>query len=198
MNLILASQSPQRQQLLKQAGYSFEVFPIDFQESIPNSSDPNDIATYIPFYKGKEASQILQKKLSVQELEKSVVLTADTIVYLTGKVYGKPKDEQEAFKMLWELSREPHIVVSGVCVWTLKEKEKGLVAADTTHIRMQKISEKEIYEYIATGEWIGRAGAFAIQGIADKFVEEVQGNLDNVIGLPMQIVQNLLHKIHYE
>ncbi|HPY74163.1 MAG TPA: Maf family protein [Planctomycetota bacterium] len=198
MNLILASQSPQRQQLLKQAGYSFEVFPIDFQEPIPNSSDPNDIATYIAFYKGKEASQILQKKLSVQELEKSVVLTADTIVYLNGKVYGKPKDEQEAFKMLWELSREPHIVVSGVCVWPLKEKEKGLVAADTTHIRMQKISEKEIYEYIATGEWIGRAGAFAIQGIADKFVEEVQGNLDNVIGLPMQIVQNLLHKIHYE
>lgn len=179
--LILASQSPRRKEILTELGISFHVVPSHYEE---------DNARHIP----PEMLVRLQaegKARDVYEKTGGTVLGADTVVVLDGEVLGKPKDEADAERMLRELSGRTHHVLTGVAV--IKEGTMHS-AVCTTAVHFRSISQDEIQRYIATGEPMDKAGAYAIQGIGQKFVEHMEGSYSNVVGLPKALTLELLER----
>lgn len=180
MRVILASKSPRRKELLEQIGLSFEVLVSDSDENL-------DID--IPEEFVKELSRIKSK--AVMDLmdgidENTLIIGADTIVVYDGKILGKPKDEEDAFCMLKMLSDNEHEVITGV---TLLSKKNGKIDMDTffekTKVFTYKMSDSEIKEYIATKEPMDKAGSYGIQGIGGKFIKKIDGDYNNVVGLPV-------------
>ena len=184
--IILASSSPRRRQLLTEAGYAFDVVVPPIAESDRNATapGPGSWAEALAYFKAK----------SVQELHSErCVLGADTVVSLHGKTLGKAADGDEARAMLRSLSRARHSVITGVAL--LGPGGLRLIASDTTHITMRAMSGQEIEQYVQSGEWIGKAGAYAIQETADRFVETVDGSFTNVVGLPMELVERMMQEL---
>ncbi|MFB3890835.1 MAG: nucleoside triphosphate pyrophosphatase [Phycisphaerae bacterium] len=180
---VLASSSPRRQALLRDAGYSFKVIapPIQEPDEIIGKLPPAQQAESLAYFKAR----------SVADAHPGVwVLAADTIVTLAGKVMGKAADADAARAMLRTLSGTRHTVVTGVAL--LGPDEERLIASDVTHVTMRKMSPLEIESYIASGEWIGKAGAYAIQETADRFVQKVEGSFSNVVGLPVELVGRMI------
>jgi septum formation protein len=183
--LILASASPRRQELLTQAGYRFIVHPSSIDESLRPAEDAIRFATRLA---REKAEEVFARQRSSNP--PAVVLGADTVVVCDGVIMGKPVDAADAERMLLLLSGRTHQVVTGVAlVWGPGSVE---VAAEVTQVTMRTLSPQEVADYIATGEPMDKAGAYAIQGYAGRWIPRIQGCYFNVVGLPLSLVAALL------
>ncbi len=183
MTLILASASPRRRELLTQLGLNFMVVTSDFEEDNSLEMPPTELV----LRQAREKSLAVAAKVDAND----VVIGADTVVVVDNEVYGKPRDTNDAIRMLASLSGREHCVITGVAV-----ARNGQVWTDraVTRVRMAKLSDDKIKRYVATGEPMDKAGAYAIQGIGSILVEEIAGCYFNVVGLPLRILSELLHK----
>jgi septum formation protein len=183
--LILASASPRRRELLTQAGYRFEVQPSSILESRRPGEDAIRFATRLAREKAEEVFASHQPSTAPV-----MVLGADTVVVCDGEVMGKPADAADATRMLLLLSGCTHQVVTGVAViWGLGSAE---VAAELTQVTMRTLSTQEVADYVASGEPMDKAGAYAIQGYAGRWIPRIHGCYFNVVGLPLALVTSLL------
>jgi len=189
--LVLASASPRRRELLTQAGFSFQVHPAN----IPEDPFPNeDPIAYVIRLAREKAEAVFSEITKATASEKRAsappqVLGADTTVTLDNQILGKPIDPDDAARMLRLLSGRTHRVITGVAVVTAARTE---VAAEVTGVRFLTLSEQEIADYIATGEPMDKAGAYAIQGRAARWIPRVVGDYFNVVGLPISLVSTML------
>lgn len=183
--LILASQSPRRAEILKKAGYQFVSLPVHVSE-IPNKNlNLNEQIIDIAGRKAKACS-----KLPQAQGRDSIIVSADTLVCLENETLGKPENERIAFEYLRRLSGRSHEVKTAVFLLDIKSK-KEVTHIETTSIFFKNLSDKEIWDYISTGEPMDKAGAYGIQGLGGKFVERYEGDFFNVVGLPLQALENL-------
>lgn len=186
--LILASQSPRRSEILKKAGYQFASFPVYVSE-IPNKNLSLD--EQILDIAGRKAKTVMEELKGSKSYSNShVILTADTMVCFGAKALGKPENEEMAFEYLRLLSGQKHQVKTAVCLVDLGTGET-LSHIETTDVFFKNLSDLEIKNYIASGEPMDKAGAYAIQGIGSKFVAKFEGDFDNVVGLPLQAIEKL-------
>lgn len=185
MDVILASSSPQRIKLLKDAGITFkQVIPC--VSEIQHGKDPYVLAV--------KNARLKAETVSEDYLD-AVVIGADTIVLAKdGDIIGKPYSQEEAFEILSKLSGTTQEVITGVAV-VCKAKNIQETFYEMTKVTMRNITEEEITEYIKTGEPFGKAGAFAIQENGDEFIEKIEGDFTNVVGLPVQRVLEVIQKI---
>ena len=184
--LILASGSPQRKLLLEEAGYRFTVI-------VPPLEEPDDILAKLLPSQQAEALSFFKARCVADMHPNCLVLGADTIVALGGEVMGKPADADDARRMLRALSGKRQAVITGVTL--LGPGGERLIASDVTNVTMRPISPTEIEDYIASGEWMGKAGAYAIQETADRFVQKLEGSFSNVVGLPMEMIEKMLGEL---
>ncbi len=180
--LILASASPRRRELLAQAGFTFQVHPANIPEDPRPEEDP---VAYVVRLAREKAQAVFNELCDPQ----AVVLGADTTVTLDNHILGKPENDADAAHMLRMLSGRTHRVITGVATVTAHGAE---VAAEVTAVRFLTLSEEEIAAYIATGEPMDKAGAYAIQGRAARWIPRVEGCYFNVVGLPLALVSALL------
>ncbi|HWR60043.1 MAG TPA: Maf family protein [Clostridia bacterium] len=174
MRIILASNSPRRKELLSQIGVVFEIIPSKFEEAV-TGLPPAEMVEHFAYMKAKDVASSLR--------EDALVIGSDTVVYLDG-IMGKPKSGEDAFNMLTRLSGREHTVLSGISVINTRTGEY-LSGYESTRVRMKELSSGEITAYIATGEPLDKAGAYAIQGIGSLFVEKIEGDYFSVVGLPV-------------
>lgn len=180
MNLILASQSPRRKELLSSLGYEYEALPADIDESVGTDTE----SIYVP--------EIIARKKALAVLEKRrdcVVLGSDTVVICDGKILGKPSDKEEAKLMLRLLSGKKHVVATGVCVCD-KNQTRSFVSV--TDVYFHPLSDELIEEYAATNEPLDKAGAYGIQGAGSVLVKKIDGDYFTVMGLPVAQAARLL------
>jgi nucleoside triphosphate pyrophosphatase len=178
--LLLASTSPQRRAILEQLGVAFDVVAPRYEEHDPPDADP--VALVRDHARGKAGSV-------VREADGRLVLAVDTTVVLDGRVYAKPADPAAAERMLGELAGRTHAVVSGLCLLGSGWEE---VDTETTLVTFRPLARHELEGYVATGEWEGRAGGYAIQGRGAALVERIEGDYLNVVGLPGGLLVRLL------
>jgi septum formation protein len=210
--LVLASASPRRQELLRNAGISFAVQPADIDESPRAGELPRECAERLA----------REKALAVWVTRpQAVVLGADTIVVVDEAILGKPVDAADAARMLRQLSGRVHRVITGVCVveavdsrrlpvvsqsesrvesaqisYEILRTENGELrtASETTLVTMNELSDAEIRDYVATGEPMDKAGGYAIQGLASRWIPRIEGDYSNVVGLPVALVYCMLRE----
>jgi len=183
--LILASASPRRRELLRQAGFTFEVVAPEVDETYPGGEDPAAFAERLALAK---AAQIAQRFTAKDDV---VVLGADTVVVADGEVLGKPVSADDARAMLRKLSGIAHRVITGVAL-AAPGAARRAVGHEVTRVFFRPLTEEEISAYVATGEPLDKAGAYAAQGRAARFVTRVEGCYFNVVGLPVALVDRLL------
>jgi septum formation protein len=190
--LVLASASPRRSELLTQAGYRFRVHPAHINEDPLPGEDP---LAYVTRLAREKAEAVFRELITAgQEPEKTAesrlaVLGADTTVTLDNAILGKPADAADAARMLRLLSGRTHRVMTGVAVVTAERVE---VAAEVTAVQFLTLSDAEIADYVAGGEPMDKAGAYAIQGRAARWIPRIEGCYFNVMGLPLALVSSLL------
>lgn len=182
--IVLASASPRRIEILKTAGYRFEVLPADVDESTRPGESPADYVTRLA----------IEKASAIHPAEPSLVIGADTTVVADGEILAKPEDADDVRRMLRLLSAREHDVMTGVAV---RRSVDGTVLAtcELTKVWFDELDEAWITEYIASGEPFGKAGAYGIQGIAGTRISRIEGNYLNVVGLPVTTVRRLLIEI---
>lgn len=180
--IILASQSPRRKQLLEQVGLSFEVDPSNYDEDMTLKMSPRKLAEYLSLGKAKD---VLKKH------KNSIIVSADTIVVVDNELFGKPKTPKKARYMLKKLSGKAHFVITGFTIIDT-ETNKQISKSVKTKVYFKKLSEEEINAYIATGEPLDKGGGYAIQGKASLFVEKIEGDYFNVVGLPIMLLSQEL------
>jgi septum formation protein len=180
--LILASASPRRAELLASAGFSFEVAVADVDETPRPGEDPQAYALRVARDKAAAVWEVCRKS-------GTQVLAADTVVVVEGQILGKPLDAMDAARMLKMLSGKVHDVHTGVVLRTAAREASEVV---TTRVRLLPLSDHEIAWYIKSGEPEGKAGAYAIQGRAARFIDRIEGSWSNVVGLPLATVYRLV------
>ena len=192
--LMLASASPRRQELLRNAGISFTVQPADVDETPLAGESPRGCAERLA----------REKALAVWRMRpEDTVLGADTVVVVDATILGKPADASDAVRMLRLLSGRTHEVITGVCLVqpgargqepakSYAEDPQASIASETTLVTMSEIPEDEIRAYVATGEPMDKAGAYAIQGMASRWIPHIEGDYSNVVGLPVALVRRML------
>jgi len=178
--LLLASTSPQRRAILEQLGLPFDVVAPRYVEHDPPDADPVELVR--AHARGKAESV-------AAEAEGRPVLGVDTTVVCGRRVYAKPRDAEDAERMLEALGGATHAVVSGLCLLTPGWE---LVETETTLVRFRPLTPRDLGEYVASGEWEGRAGGYAIQGLGAALVERIEGDYLNVVGLPAALLVRLL------
>ena len=178
--LLLASTSPQRRAILEQLGLPFDVVAPRYEETGGEGADPVELVR--EHARGKARSV-------AGEAGERPVLGVDTAVVLDGRVYGKPAGTAEAERMLEALAGRTHVVVSGLCLVTPGWEE---VAHEATRVELRPLTPRDLASYVATGEWEGRAGAYAIQGRGAALVRRIDGDYLNVVGLPAALLVRLL------
>lgn len=178
-HVLLASASPRRADLLAAAGVAFEVRAVDVDER-PLEGEP--AADYV-------ARVAADKARACPMAEGAVVLAADTVVVVDGGILGKPVDDEDAARMLRRLSGRGHQVLTGVAV---RRGGEVAVAVDSTAVSFAPLSDADVAWYVASGEPRGKAGAYAVQGLASRFVERVDGSYSNVVGLPVALTCRML------
>jgi len=177
--IILASQSPRRKQLLKAAGFDFQVV------------GPNVDETMNPVLTINERIQdvAMRKALNVKnQYPHATIIAADTVVVCQDEILGKPKDENQARQMLRQLSGQTHEVKTAVVIF----KDDSISFIDTSIVTFRTLTNHEIELYIQSNEWVDKAGAYGIQGIAAEFVSHLDGSFENVMGLPIETIKGLL------
>lgn len=177
-SLLLASTSPQRRAILEQLRIPFEVVAPTYVEHDPPDLEPAELVRAHAEGKARSARK-----------EGRVTLGVDTTVALDGRVYGKPDDEEDATRMLRDLSGRTHMVVSGLC---LLGPELDLTLHEATAVTFRPVTSQALTSYLESGEWEGRAGAYAIQGLGGRMIERIEGDYLNVVGLPGALLVSLL------
>jgi septum formation protein len=192
--LVLASASPRRRELLTQAGYSFEVHPAHIPEDPLPNEDPTAYVTRLAREKAEAVfREITNASASEQRASAAPqVLGADTIVTLDDHILGKPSDPADAARMLRLLSGRTHRVITGIALVSAAATQ---VAFESTTVSFNALSDKDIAAYIATGEPMDKAGAYAIQGRAARWIPRIEGCYFNVVGLPIALVSSLLESL---
>jgi nucleoside triphosphate pyrophosphatase len=186
--LVLASASPRRQELLRAAGISFTVQPADVDETPLAGESARDCAERLAREKALAVSRTRPEDL---------ILGADTIVVVDETILGKPLDADDATRMLRLLSGRVHQVITGVCFVesaAAGQMPVARTASETTLVTMSAISDEEIHNYVATGEPMDKAGAYAIQGMASRWIPRIEGDYSNVVGLPIALVYRMLRE----
>ncbi|MGC1782774.1 MAG: Maf family protein [Acidobacteriaceae bacterium] len=184
--LVLASASPRRCDLLTQAGFSFEVHSIPVAEDRRSNEDPTHMAQRLA---REKAEAVFREKSRFFNGDPLLVLGADTIVVCDGEVLGKPKDDGDAARMLRLLAGRTHQVITGICLISSTGVEIG---SESTWVTMVTLSDDEISAYVATGEPRDKAGAYAIQGRASRWIPRISGCYFNVVGLPVALVHAMV------
>lgn len=195
VKVILASGSPRRKELLERAGLTFSVVKSGSEEVITKTV-PKEVVSELAAQKAADVkdrlleTDFLWDKADKKSYEGTLIIGADTIVVSEGEILGKPKDEEDALRILMSLSGRTHSVVTGVCgIYLDKEgntvSEKGISFAEETFVTMYPFMEDEAKAYIKTGEPMDKAGAYGIQGIGGILVKEIRGDYNNVVGFPL-------------
>ncbi len=179
--VVLASASPRRRQLLTDMGIAFTVLPATCDESVPEGTLPRAAAQLLAERKARAVADTLPKH--------TLVIAADTLVDLFDTALGKPKDEDDAFRMLCEMSGKKHFVHTGIAV---SLEGRLLSAVDTTSVQFVRYTPTEAWTYVKTGEPMDKAGAYGIQGLGGALVDKTEGQTDTVIGLPTIALDKLL------
>ena len=208
--VILGSASPRRRELLAQIGMEFEV-RVSGKEEIYHSEMPEEIVRELALMKAENVmadmtvEQVLKKPATEKTeetedrqtfLKSTVIIGADTVVVLDDKILGKPKDEEDAFRMIQSLQGRGHEVYTGVAVieFDSEGKRSTVNHAVGTKVYVNAMTEEEIHAYIATGEPVDKAGAYGIQGRFAPFIDRIEGDYYNVVGLPVSYVYQVLFK----
>ena len=186
-NIILASSSPRRADLLKTIGVSFEAVPSDINERPHQDEAPADYIIRLARAKVIDAAR---------KRDSGLVIGADTIVVLDGRILGKPRDAEDAGRMLRQLSGRWHAVMTGVALYDAATRRE-VADYDKTLVRFAQLTDREIEWYIETGEPMDKAGSYAIQERGAMFVEEIAGNYHNVVGLPVTLLYRLSKRMGY-
>lgn len=173
--IILASQSPRRKDLLKQIGLEFEIDPSNYEEDMSLKMEPSKLAEFLSLGKAKDVAQ---------RHKDSIIISADTIVAIDGEIFGKPKTPERAKYMLQKLSGKAHSVITGFTIIDT-ETQKQILKSVETKVYFKNLSEQEMDAYIASGEPLDKGGGYAIQGMAALFVEKIEGDYFNIVGLPI-------------
>ena len=176
--IILASGSPRRKELLENLGLKFEVIPDNTPEPVLDNLSPKDTVMTLAKFKGDNVAKILDKN------DEAIIISADTVVAVDGKILGKPKTKEDAFEMLNTLSGRWHSVYTGVYL-RKNTDEKSVNFYEKTEVFFKSLDIKEIKDYINTGEPMDKAGAYGIQTLGAVFVEKICGDYFNVVGLPL-------------
>jgi septum formation protein len=213
--LILASASPRRAELLRSAGYDFEIHAVDIDERSKPGEPP---AEYVERLAKEKASRAMSDVLNVGPAEAGphrhsgvkvacglsdvasgfsrtgevVVLGADTAVVVGEAILGKPHDAEDAARMLRRLSGRSHQVITGVC---LRTTQRSLSHVEISSVTFAPLTEDQIAWYVASGEGVDKAGGYAIQGLASRFIPRIDGSYSNVVGLPIAVVSDLLSRL---
>lgn len=182
--LFLASSSPRRREILEAAGWPYEAIVAGVDESIQPNESP---AVYVQRLAQSKAEAVARR------LQSGLVLGADTTVVIDNQILGQPHDDQDARRMLALLNGKWHEVLTGVAA--VRVGGNSVVEYETTRVRFAEMSDKEIDWYVSTGEARGKAGAYGIQGAAGLFIEEIQGDYFNIVGLPIRLVYELTAKV---
>ncbi|MFB3896401.1 MAG: nucleoside triphosphate pyrophosphatase [bacterium] len=182
MQIILASKSPRRAQLLTQIGLKYRIVPSHIDESKYTNSNPIRTARQLA---------IAKAKVVAQKYRTGIIIGADTIVVIDRQILGKPKDKHDARKLLSILSGRTHRVITGLAVLDVKSNRIKL-GHSITYVTFRKLAQKEIDEYIATGDPFDKAGSYGIQGKGALFVDRITGDYFNVVGLPLVLLSRLL------
>lgn len=182
MNLILASQSPRRRELLQRAGFEFEVRVAGVIEELQAGEEPRDYVVRLARAKAE----------AVDASPDAVVLGADTVVVVDQQILEKPRDQEDASRMLRLLSGRAHIVQTGIC---LRQGQQIITDIAETRVIFSALTDREIAQYVESGEPMDKAGAYAIQGLASKLIERVEGCYFNVVGLPISLVYRRLQEL---
>jgi len=185
-SIVLASASPRRKELLTQAGYKFTVVEPSIDESAFGLEDTE------PCEYAKQLALAKAKSVAVNYPD-CLIIGADTIVDFNGHIIGKPADEKDAERITRELTSSPHKVITALAIVRLTDAVE-LVESNTTTIYPKKMTDEQIAEHIKGKSWQDKAGAYAIQENGDEFVEKIQGSLTNVMGLPMELLEQMLKR----
>ncbi|XP_013178730.1 PREDICTED: septum formation protein Maf [Papilio xuthus] len=189
-NIILASGSPRRKELIENIGLKVSLCPSLFEENL----DPKSFATFSEFVEETALQKVLEvdDRLKNQSHKPDVVIGADTMVTLDGELFGKPTTELDAFQMLRRLSGRTHTVYTGVVVKSFDEIVKF---TEKTNVVFGEMDDEQIRGYIATGEPMDKAGGYGIQGVGGTFVERVEGDYFTVVGLPLYRLCSVLYNM---
>lgn len=183
--IVLASGSPRRKELLTQAGINFEVFTSDADET-PTKTVPSEIVMELSKRKGDDVFARLTEQGRIDSSKENLIISADTLVFFKDERLGKPADKADAVRMLRELSGNVHDVITGVTLTYVNHGEKKQVCFfEKTEVSVYDLTEEEIEAYVATGEPMDKAGAYAIQGFFGKYIKGINGEYANVVGLPI-------------
>ena len=180
--IILASGSERRKEILKNLGYRFKVVPSSYTEDSHLHSSPEKLAVH----------HARGKALDVAHKHSGTILAFDTFVAHKNKIIGKPRDSEDAVRILKELSGTTHDVITGFCII---HKGKTYTDSETTKVRFRNISRQEILDYVSSEEVLDKAGAYAIQSRAYRFVEEIKGDYYNVVGFPVFMFIKYINKL---
>ena len=186
-SIILASASPRRKQLLAEAGYNFSISQSEVDESAFSADGISGCAyaEKLALAKAKDVAARFADKL---------VIGADTIVDFNGQIIGKPVDAEDARRITMLLFSAAHKVITGIAIVRLTDGLE-IVASDTTVVHPKQLTAEQIEEHIKSKSWQGKAGAYAIQETGDQFIEKIEGSFTNVMGLPIELLQEMLKKI---
>lgn len=180
--LILASQSPRRKELLKQLKIPFTIEVSNYKENIDYSLLPHQLAMKLSL---KKAQKVAKNKKG------AIIIAADTLVVYDNKIYGKPKDEKEAKQMLLELNGNVNIIITGFTILD-SDSLKTVTKFEKTKVYMKKLTNNEIDKYIQTKEPLDKAGAYCIQDLGKKLIDKIEGDYNNAVGLPLSLVKKEL------
>jgi len=184
--IVLASKSPRRAEILRTVRWPFETVAADIDESRGVSEDA---VTYVKRL-ARTKAEVVARKLS-----SGLVLGADTVVVIDGEILGKPQDRDDSRRMLTLLSGKWHEVLTGVVMLRIGKNTRSVTDCESTRVRFGEMSATEIEWYVATGEPMDKAGAYAVQGQAALFIEEIQGDYFNIVGLPIRLAYEMSRKI---
>ena len=185
-NFILASTSPRRQDLLENLGLIFAIAAPDFDENVSNKSFSYELIEELARKKGESVT----KKVN----NPAIIISADTVVIYDGIILGKPKDFDNAFKMLKLLNGKTHKVITSVCVID-NEKNRTITKSETSEVTFNELSDEDIKNYIYDFQPYDKAGSYGIQELPENFIKDVKGEYDNIVGLPTKTLINMITEI---
>ena len=191
MDIILASKSPRRRELLSELAPSFEIITADTDEELDASVLPRDGVEILARRKGEAVYTVLKEENRARS-ERAVIISSDTLVALDDEALGKPEDESEAFRTLRALSGKRHFVHTGIAV---RRGEQVVSGVASTAVYFKELTDEQIWAYVRTGDPMDKAGSYGIQSGAGVFVEKIEGDYDTVVGLSLRLLRELLAEL---
>ena len=190
MQVILASKSPRRKEILQTLGISFTIVTADTDES-SNQTNPALLVEQLSLQKAQDVLHVLEKKGEL--LPDTLIIASDTVVALNGEILGKPKDREDARRMINGLQNTVHHVLSGIafCYYDAQGNQKQAVSHASTAVHFGPMSKDDVQLYLDSGEPYDKAGAYAIQGLAGRWITGIEGDYFNVVGLPVNVMCEL-------